>query len=161
MQVAMCSTRSCQVTDLISKKIVNILVMHSQLDKTISMIKFLSMTNNQVKDSKQSVPVKDCNLGNARAIAMQALSSFCNDNGIEDGFDDGDALGAGTGASDGLDDGDALDAGTGASDGLDDGDALGNGTGAADGLDDGDALGAGTGASDGLDDGDALDAALG
>ncbi len=36
---------------------------------------------------------------------MQALSSFCNDTGIEDGLDDGDALGNGTGAADGLDDG--------------------------------------------------------
>ena len=58
---------------------------------------------------------------------MQALSSFCNDTGIEDGLDDGDALGNGTGAADGLDDGDALGNGTGAADGLDDGDALGVG----------------------------------
>ena len=42
---------------------------------------------------------------------MQALSSFCNDTGIEDGLDDGDALGNGTGAADGLDDGDALSTG--------------------------------------------------
>jgi hypothetical protein len=136
MQVAMCSTRSCQVRDLISKKIVNIVKMHSQLKETMSKIRLSSMINNQVKDSKKSVPVKDCNLGNACAIAIQALSSFCNDTGIENGLDDGDALGNGTGAADGLDDGDALGNGTGAADGLDDGDALGNGTGAADGLDD-------------------------
>jgi hypothetical protein len=111
MQVAMCSTRSCQVTELISKKIVNILIMHSQLNETMSNIRFSSMNNNQVMNSKKSVPVKDCNLGNACAIAMQALSSFCNDTGIEDGLDDGDALGNGTGAAGGLDDGDALSTG--------------------------------------------------
>ena len=95
MQVAMCSTRSCQVTDLICKKNVNISIIHSQLNETISMIRFPSMNNKPVINSKMSVPVKDCNLGNARAIAMQALSSFCNDTGIEDGLDDGDALSTG------------------------------------------------------------------
>jgi hypothetical protein len=111
MQVAMCSRRSCQVKELISKKIVNILIMLSQLDEIMSMIKLSSIKINQVMDSKQSVPVKDCNLGNARAIAMQALSSFCNDTGIADGLDDGDAFGNGTGAAGGLDDGDALSTG--------------------------------------------------
>ncbi len=61
MQVAMCSTRSYLVRDLISKKIVNILLMHSQLNETVSKIRFPSMDNNQVMNSKQSVPVKDCN----------------------------------------------------------------------------------------------------
>ena len=60
MQVAMCSTRSCQVTDLISKKIVDILAMHSQLDETISMIRLQSININQVIKSKESLPVKDC-----------------------------------------------------------------------------------------------------
>ena len=42
---------------------------------------------------------------------MHAISSFCNETGIVDGLDDGDALGKGTGAADGLDDGDALSTG--------------------------------------------------